>query len=85
MKEQELIPYTCNFEDLRPKNVPSVTDNNVDIFRNQPPDRVRRVAMAVPRYALAIGEQRKDIARLYELEIDFLDKITKDTYVYKKH
>ena len=55
-----------------------------DVFRREYPDHVKRIAMAAPRFAITDKERKKDIANIYEVDFDFLKRLTNYTYIYDK-
>lgn len=47
-----------------------------DVFRREYPDHVKRIAMAVPVVVNSTESQIYDVARLYEVNIEFLIAIS---------
>mgnify|MGYP001773222810 CR=1 FL=1 len=80
MKEVKLHYYSCS-GDI--KESTSISDSEIDIFRSEYPEHVKRIAMAAPRFAIAKGEDKKMIADLYEVDYSLLDKITERAFAYE--
>lgn len=67
-------PYTCNYSG----DAPEPHTKKADIFRHDPPEHVRRIALAAPVFAASSEQRKPEIAKIYGLSFEFLDVITKD-------